>query len=161
MHSVNAQTKYGNFNWNIFHTGVIRDPLICISKIHQFVRKNSQISGVNRAKKAYQCIVYTPMRSSIASNPRVYIFNLHLKNSSANSLFAQYCARGKQYLHNSKNWPRSPLDRSNFVCLSSALRILGFHNNRMENTCRISRVVLKRCINVIGRNAWTLAWLTK
>ena len=42
-------------------------------KIHLFVRKKSQNAGVNRAKKAYQCIVYTPMRSLIASNPRVYL----------------------------------------------------------------------------------------
>ena len=47
--------------------------LICISKTHYFVRKNSQNAGVNRAEKAYQCIVYTPMRSRIASNPRVYL----------------------------------------------------------------------------------------
>ena len=43
-------------------------------KTHQFVRKNSQNAGVNRAKKAYQCIVYTAMRSLIASNPRVYLW---------------------------------------------------------------------------------------
>ena len=42
-------------------------------KTHQFVRKNSQNAGVNRAKKAYQCIVYRPMRSPIALNPRVYL----------------------------------------------------------------------------------------
>ena len=47
--------------------------LICISKIHYFVRQNSQNAGVNRAEKAYQCVVYTPMRSRIASNPRVYL----------------------------------------------------------------------------------------
>ena len=42
-------------------------------KIHLFVRKKSQNAGVNWAKKAYQCIVYTPMRSPIASNRRVYL----------------------------------------------------------------------------------------
>ena len=42
-------------------------------KIHQFVRKNTQTAGVNRAKKAYQCIIYTPMRSPIVSNPRVHL----------------------------------------------------------------------------------------
>ena len=47
--------------------------LICISKIHYFVRKNSHNTGVNRAEKTYQCIVYTSMRSRIASNPRVYL----------------------------------------------------------------------------------------
>ena len=47
--------------------------LICISKIRYFVGKNSQNASVNRAKKAYQCIVYTPRRSRIASNPRVYL----------------------------------------------------------------------------------------
>ena len=47
--------------------------LICISKIHYFVRKNSQNARVNRADKANQCIGYTPMRSRIASNPRVYL----------------------------------------------------------------------------------------
>ena len=60
------------------------------------------------------------------------------------------CARVKDHLHDSENWPRSPFDRSNFVRLSSTLRILGFHSNWMENRCR---VVLKRCGNVIGRNA--------
>ena len=34
---------------------------IGILKVHQFTWKNSQNAGVNRAKKAYQCIVYTPM----------------------------------------------------------------------------------------------------
>ena len=47
--------------------------LICISKIHYFVRKNSQNAGVNRAEKAYQCIVYTQIRSRIETNPRVYL----------------------------------------------------------------------------------------
>ena len=64
----------------------------------------------------------------------------------------------KDHLHDSKNWPRSPFDRSNFVRLSSKLRVLGFRRNWMEIRCR---VVLKRCVNVIGRNACTLAWLTK
>ena len=32
--------------------------------------------------------------------------------------------------------------------LSSTLKILGLHNNRMENKCW---VVLKRCVNVIGK----------
>ena len=59
------------------------------------------------------------------------------------------CARVDDHLHNSETRPRSPFDRSNFVCLSSALRISGFHNNWMENRCW---VVLKRCVNVIGRN---------
>ena len=68
------------------------------------------------------------------------------------------CAGANDHLHNSKTRPRSPFDRSNFVCLSSALRISGFHNNWMENRYR---VVLKRCVNVIGRNACALAWLTK
>ena len=58
--------------------------------------------------------------------------------------------RVKDYLHDSENWPRSPFNRSNFVRLSSTLRILGFHSNWKENRCR---VVLKRCVNVIGLNA--------
>ena len=66
------------------------------------------------------------------------------------------CARVKDHLHDSENWPRSPFDRSNFVRLSSTLRILGFHSNWMEISCR---VVLKRCVNVIGRNACALGWL--
>ena len=59
-------------------------------------------------------------------------------------------------LHNSETRPRSPFDRSNFVCLSYTLRISGFRNNWMENRCR---VVLKRCVNVIGRNACVHAYL--
>ena len=68
------------------------------------------------------------------------------------------CARVKDRLHNSENWPRSPFDRPNFVRLSSMLGILGFRNNWMENRCR---VVLKRCVNMIGRNVCALAWLKK
>ena len=45
--------------------------LICIWKIHQFIGNNSRNAGVNQAQKAYQWIVYTPMRSRLASNPRV------------------------------------------------------------------------------------------
>ena len=40
---------------------------------HYFVQKNSQNAGANLAKKAYQCIFYTPMRLRIASNPQVYL----------------------------------------------------------------------------------------
>ena len=53
------------------------------------------------------------------------------------------CARVKEHLHDSWNWPRSPFDSSNFIRLSSTLRILGFHSNRMEIRCRF---VLKRCV---------------
>ena len=52
--------------------------------------------------------------------------------------------------HMPKSGPRYPFDRSNFICLSLTLTILGFHNNWMENS---SRMVLKRCINVICRDA--------
>ena len=52
------------------------------------------------------------------------------------------CARANDHLHNSETRLRSPFDRSNFVCLSSTLRISGFHNNWMENRCRVA---LKRC----------------
>ena len=52
--------------------------------------------------------------------------------------------------HMPKSGPRYPFDRSNFICLSHTLTILGFHNNWMENS---SRMVLKRCINVISRDA--------
>ena len=36
--------------------------------------------------------------------------------------------RVKDYLHDSENWPRSPFNLSNFVRLSSTLRILDFHS---------------------------------
>ena len=52
--------------------------------------------------------------------------------------------------HMPKSGPRYPFDRSNFICLSHTLTILGFHNNWMENS---SRMVLTRCINVICRDA--------
>ena len=60
------------------------------------------------------------------------------------------CARVNDHFQNSETRPRSPFDRLNFVCLSPTLRTLGFHTNKMENRCQI---VLKRCVNVIGRNA--------
>ena len=60
------------------------------------------------------------------------------------------CASVKDYLYNSENWLRSPFHLSNFVRLSSTSKILGFHSNWMENRFR---VVLKRCLNVIGRDA--------
>ena len=65
------QLKY--FSYQRDQRRAFSSTLICILKIHYFVRKNSQNAGVNRAEKAYQCIVYTPMRSRIASNPRVYL----------------------------------------------------------------------------------------
>ena len=52
------------------------------------------------------------------------------------------CAGANDHLHNSETRLRSPFDRSNFVCLSSTLRISGFHNNWMENRCRVA---LKGC----------------
>ena len=53
------------------------------------------------------------------------------------------CARVKDHLHDSQNWPRYPFDRSNFVRLFSTLRILSFHCKWMEIR---GRVVLKRCV---------------
>ena len=38
-------------------------------KIHQISRKNSQNVGVNRAKKAYQCVVYTPIKVTDRHKP--------------------------------------------------------------------------------------------
>ena len=52
---------------------ILRFDLYLHIKIHQIARKNSQNAGVNRAKKAYQCVVYTLTRSAIATNPRVYL----------------------------------------------------------------------------------------
>ena len=34
-----------------------------------------------------------------------------------------FIARVKDHLHDSENWPKSPFDRSNFVHLSSTLRM--------------------------------------
>ena len=54
------QLKY--FSYQRDQRRPLSSTLICISQIHYFVQKNSQNAGVNRAEKAYQCIVYTPMR---------------------------------------------------------------------------------------------------
>ena len=62
MYSVSSPTKYGNFIGNLIHISVIRRlfslTLFRKLKIHQFVRKNSQDAGVNRAKKGYHCIIF-------------------------------------------------------------------------------------------------------
>ena len=133
------QLKYFSYNSSSFD-------LYLHIKIHQFVRKNSQNAGVNRAKRlpqthGYICSLHPP--TSLRQRKSTCLLN---------------CALVNDRLHNSETRPRSPFDRSNFVCLSSTLRISGFHNNWMKNRCR---VVLKRCVNVIGRNACALAWLTK
>ena len=78
MQSVSSQTKIWKlqlkpFSYQRDQRRPLSSTLICISKIHYIVRKNSQNAGVNRTEKAYQCIVYTPVRSRIASNPRVYL----------------------------------------------------------------------------------------
>lgn len=62
MYSVSSPTKYGNFIGNLIHISVIRRlfslTLFRKLKIHQFVKKNSQDAGVNRAKKGYHCIIF-------------------------------------------------------------------------------------------------------
>ena len=50
------------FHWTKFKQA---EPIINLNVIDD--------AGVNRVEKAYQCKVYTPMRSQIASNPRVYL----------------------------------------------------------------------------------------
>ena len=79
--------------------------LTCISKIHYFVRKNSQNADVNRAEKAYQCIVYTPMRSRIASNLQVYLQlpSTNILETTQIHVFTQQRARVKDHLHDSEN----------------------------------------------------------
>ena len=80
MYSVSSPTKYGNFTGNLIHISVIRRlfslTLFRKLKIHQFVRKNSQDAGVNRAKKGYHCIIFFYTKEVtdcplIVSNPRV------------------------------------------------------------------------------------------
>ena len=73
VHRQNMETSAGIFSYQRDQRRPFSSTLICISKIHYFVRKTSQNAGVNRAEKAYHCIVYTPMRSRITSNPRVYV----------------------------------------------------------------------------------------
>ena len=62
MYSVSSPTKYGNFTGNLIHISVIRRlfslTLFRKLKIHQFVSKNFQDAGVNRAKKGYHCIIF-------------------------------------------------------------------------------------------------------
>ena len=53
----------------------------------------------------------------------------HLKTTQIHVFNFLNCARVKDYLHNSENLLRSPLECSNWVFLSFTLRILGFHNN--------------------------------
>ena len=65
------------------------------------------------------------------------------------------CALVNDCLHNSQTRPRSPFDRSNFVCLSSTLRISGFHNNWMENRWRWSVVTLARLRDLQSRQRWS------
>ena len=65
--------------------------LICISKSCYFVRKNSQNSGVKRAEKVYQCIVYTPIPTS---NPWVYLQlpSTNILKTTQIYVFAQLCS---------------------------------------------------------------------
>ena len=129
-------------------------------KIHQFVWKNSQTAGVNRAKKSLSVHnLYTDEVTDCLkpAGTSVAFIHQHLKNS-ANPCICSITHVSKIWLIILKLDQVPPSDRSNFVCLSSKLRISGFYNSWMENRCR---VVLKRCVNVIGYNACTLAWLSR
>ena len=156
MYSVSSQTKYGNFSWNIFYTSVIFDlnlhiknSLLCTKEFSKFRRwwgwKSISVHSLytNEVKDCLKPAVIASIHQLLKTT-QIHVF-VQLRSCQGQ-------------LHDSENWPRSPFDRSNFVRLSFTLRILGFHRNWMENICR---VVLERCINVIGRNARALVWLTK
>ena len=103
MYSVSSPTKYGNFTGNLIHISVIRRlfslTLFRKLKIHQFVRKNSQDAGVNRAKKGYHCIIFFYTKEVtdcplIVSNSRVslaFIYQ-HLEYN-VNDCACSVCAR--------------------------------------------------------------------
>ena len=103
MYSVSSPTKYGNFIGNLIHISVIRRlfslTLFRKLKIHQFVRKNSQDAGVNRAKKGYHCIIFFYTKEVtdcplIVSNSRVslaFIYQ-HLEYN-VNDCACSVCAR--------------------------------------------------------------------
>ena len=103
MYSVSSPTKYGNFTGNLIHISVIRRlfslTLFRKLKIHQFVKKNSQDAGVNRAKKGYHCIIFFYTKEVtdcplIVSNSRVslaFIYQ-HLEYN-VNDCACSVCAR--------------------------------------------------------------------
>ena len=103
MYSVSSPTKYGNFIGNLIHISVIRRlfslTLFRKLKIHQFVKKNSQDAGVNRAKKGYHCIIFFYTKEVtdcplIVSNSRVslaFIYQ-HLEYN-VNDCACSVCAR--------------------------------------------------------------------
>ena len=136
--------KYGNFSRNIFHTTLLHSTFICISKFTNLYERILKMQALIGLKDCHR-----PMGISVA------FIHQHLKRQRK-SMCLLNCALVNDRLHNSETRPRSPFDRSNFVCLSSTLRISGFHNNWMENRCR---VVLQLCVKVIGRNACALARL--
>ena len=90
---------------------------ICMSK---FTNLNERILKMQALIGLKDC--HKPMGISVA------FIHQHLKDN-ANPLCLLNCALVNDRLHNTETRPRSPFDRSNFVCLSSTWRISGFHNN--------------------------------
>lgn len=113
MYSVSSPTKYGNFTGNLIHISVIRRlfslTLFRKLKIHQFVSKNFQDAGVNRAKKGYLALFFfTPKRSPIApwlSQTRGYLSSFHLPTSwiQRKWLCMLSLRSSRSHLHNSKS----------------------------------------------------------
>ena len=58
-------------------------------KTHQFERKNSQNAGVNRAKKAYQCSIYTNEVTDYLKPTGISLafIHQHLKNNTNPGVF--------------------------------------------------------------------------
>ena len=64
---------------------ILRFDLYLHIKIHQIAWKNFQNADVNRAKKAYQCVVYTPIKVTDGHKPTgisVAFIHQHLKENA-------------------------------------------------------------------------------
>ena len=67
------ETSPEHFSYKRDDNGPSRRPLPALIQTQKFVPNNSQNARVKRAKKAYQCTLYTPMRSPFASNSQLYL----------------------------------------------------------------------------------------
>ena len=76
--------------------------LICISKIHYFVRKNSQNAGVNRAEKNNSMhSLYTNEVMDCLKPAALSLASILQLLKTTQTMCLLYCARVKDHLHDS------------------------------------------------------------
>ena len=98
------------------HNLQIKNPTMCTK---EFLNVR-----VNRARKAYQWKVFTPIKLLIATS-----FHLPTSRKQGKSMCFLHCASVRAHLQNSENQPRHLFDHLNLFHLPPTRRALIFNDN--------------------------------